>query len=87
MRKIFILALIFLVQSGVFAQETNLQEQEINLDVVNTGTKQYNTNNRKYDNGNQYKYDKEDDDEMPLNFASPIQILQMYKQQQQDMLR
>ena len=86
MRKIFILALIFLVQSGVFAQETNLQEQEINLDV-NTGTKQYKINNHKYDNGNQYKYDKDDDEDMPLNFASPVQILQMYKQQQQDMLR
>ena len=86
MKKIIIVALIFLAQPFVYAQDMNLQEQEINLDL-NTETKQYNTNNHKFDDGHQYKYDKDEDDDMPLNFASPIQILQMYKQHQEDMLR
>ena len=86
MKKIIIIALIFIAASCVNAQDMTLQEQEINLDL-NTEVKQYNTNNHKYDDGHQYKYNKDDDDDMPLNFASPIQILQMYKQQQEDMLR
>lgn len=86
MKKIIIIALIFITASCVNAQDMTLQEQEINLDL-NIEVKQYNTNNHKYDDGHQYKYNKDDDDDMPLNFASPIQILQMYKQQQEDMLR
>ncbi|MCR5265558.1 MAG: hypothetical protein K6E29_03065 [Cyanobacteria bacterium RUI128] len=84
MKKILILTIILSTLSCCYAQDGGndmyQEDKEIHLDL-NTGTKGYNLKRNEIKN-EENSYIDDDNDNMPVNFANPLQMFQQFQQNQ-----